>query len=478
MSRTLLRRTALFSLVLPFLYFGTASATFLYRIHAENSSRSDIALPLYPSPRSSERLLIFSPHPDDETLGCAGLIQQACSTGAGVRIVMLTNGDGFRVAVERQFRQMDLQPSDYVQFAGVRQQETFKALSRLGVKRDNVTFLGYPDRGLLSLWNQHWSADNPYVSPYTKASHSPYAATYHKDTIYCGQSLLDDIKSILRVEKPTDVYVTHPSDDHIDHTAASSFVALALRELALENDGFASCRLHYYLIHRGDWPAPQGMYRSDSLVPPSEMLALDTVWEKRPLTETQIDRKSASILNYESQTTVMKRFLISFARQNELFGTLKPSAAPAVPEGAIRLDGRVGEWGAVPPLLLDPVNDNLLRDFQGGGDIRAVYACRDAANLYLRIDTHDSVSDRVEFRIGLRYFGDSVRHEAGGIFNVTVRPGQSANPREVRSEANGSRLEIAIPLRDIGYTHHCALNVDSLFAGIQVDRTGYRFVDW
>lgn len=477
MNRALIRRTAFFSLVLPFLYFGTASATFLYRIHAENSDRANVTLPLFPSVRRDQRLLIFSPHPDDETLGCAGLIQQARDADADVRVAFLTNGDGFRVGVERQFRKLDVQPADYVQFAAIRQQEVVKALGPLGVGRDHIMFLGYPDRGLLSLWNDHWSAADPYASPYTKASHSPYQVAYRRGAAYCGQNLLDDVKAILREAVPTDVYVTHPSDDHIDHTAASSFVTLALQELSRSDPAFARCRLHYYLVHRGDWPAPQGKYTSDSLVPPSEMTALDTAWSRRPLSNEQVDRKSEAILAYESQTAVMKRFLVSFARQNELFGTLKTGRAPTVPDGAIRLDGRVGEWAAVPPLLLDPVNDNLLRDFQAGGDVRVVYACRDSANLYVRIDTNGPVSDRVEFRLGLRYFGDLEKQESGGSFRLRIKPNQTPSFRDVRVETEGRRLEIAIPLRDIGYARRCALNVDSLFAGIQVDRTGYRFMD-
>jgi LmbE family N-acetylglucosaminyl deacetylase len=477
LSHTLLRRTALFSLILPFLYFGTASATFLYRIHAENSARTNVKLPLYPAPDTSQKILIFSPHPDDETLGCAGLIQQATSKGVPIHVVMLTNGDGFRVAVERQFRQLQVQPSDYVQFASVRQQEVRKALMPLGIERDNITFLGYPDRGLLSLWNHNWSADKPYTSPYTRANSSPYSVGYRKNAVYCGQGLLNDLKEILRERKPTDVYVTHPSDDHIDHTAASSFVTLALEELKREDKAFVDCKLHYFLIHRGDWPAPQGMYKTDSLVPPSEMVSLDTVWKTRPLTPAQVERKSESILSYESQTSVMKKFLTSFARSTEIYGTLKAAPVPEVSNGKIKLDGDVSEWESIPAAALDPVNDNLLRDFQGGGDVRAIYACHDSSNLYLRIETHEPVSDRVEFQLGVRYFGEQKREEAGGSFTVTVKPGSSVSPADVREASDSTRLEIAIPLRKLGYTGHFALNVDSFFAGIQVDRTGYRFMD-
>lgn len=477
MRLKLLRRTAFFSLLLPFVYFGTASATFLYRIHAENSARG-LHLPTQSAPTSNQRILIFAPHPDDETLGCAGLIQQAKQKGASVQVVLLTNGDGFRVAVERQFRQLRVEPKDYVRFAAIRQQETYRALANLGLAKAQVTFLGYPDRGLLALWNDHWNADRPYVSPYTRCDRSPYEIAYRPGANYCGQSLLDTLKTVLRDTKPTDVYITHPSDDHPDHTAASSFVTLAMEEVKREDtDWTRKCNLHYYIVHRGDWPAPQGLNKTDALVPPNDMAALDTHWSSRPLSEEQISRKEKSILTYSSQTSVMKKFLLSFARRNELFGSLDPATVPRVEEGHIQPDGVPAEWQGLMPVVLDPVNDNLLRDFQGGGDIRALYACHDATRLYLRIDTYQPISNRVEFRLSLRYFGDERRKEAGGLYSVVVRPSGTVVPSSLQAERQENRLEIAIPLRNIGYSKHLALDINSFFAGIQVDHTGFRFLE-
>src|SRR6478609_2017631 len=47
------------------------------------------------------RLLVISPHPDDETLGAAGLIQRVRARGGAVRVVLMTSGDGFPEGVER-----------------------------------------------------------------------------------------------------------------------------------------------------------------------------------------------------------------------------------------------------------------------------------------------------------------------------------------------------------------------------------------
>src|SRR2546421_42915 len=151
LTTKLARRTLFFGLLVPFLYLGTASAAFIYRLHAENTNRVNVRLPMLDKPKARQRIVVFAPHCDDETLGCAGLLQQAVKAGAEVKVVMITNGDGFRVAVERQFRTLQVQPKDYVQFAAIRQQESYRALANLGVSRDDVIFLGYPDRGLMPL---------------------------------------------------------------------------------------------------------------------------------------------------------------------------------------------------------------------------------------------------------------------------------------------------------------------------------------
>ena len=39
----------------------------------------------------------------------------------------------------------------------------------------------------------------------------------------------------MRDARPTDIYITHPSDDHPDHCAAAAFVTLAFRQLKEED---------------------------------------------------------------------------------------------------------------------------------------------------------------------------------------------------------------------------------------------------
>jgi heme exporter protein D len=52
-------------------------------------------------------LLVVAPHPDDETLCCAGLIRRVVAAGGHASIVWLTSGDGSELGmllIERQLR--------------------------------------------------------------------------------------------------------------------------------------------------------------------------------------------------------------------------------------------------------------------------------------------------------------------------------------------------------------------------------------
>src|SRR5262245_9961971 len=72
---------------------------------------------------ATDRVLIVSPHPYDESLCCGGLIHSARSVGARVTIVWITNGDGFKwdaMVVEKRVRP---RAGAYLELARQRQKE-------------------------------------------------------------------------------------------------------------------------------------------------------------------------------------------------------------------------------------------------------------------------------------------------------------------------------------------------------------------
>jgi hypothetical protein len=66
---------------------GVAGAT------TRDQSSVTMSLPSCPTLTPDDRIIIFAPHPDDESIACGGVIQQALALKVPVRIVWLTYGD-------------------------------------------------------------------------------------------------------------------------------------------------------------------------------------------------------------------------------------------------------------------------------------------------------------------------------------------------------------------------------------------------
>jgi LmbE family N-acetylglucosaminyl deacetylase len=429
--------------------------------------------------------MVFAPHPDDETLGCAGLIQQTVASGGSVEVVLFTNGDAFRTGVECAAHSLRVVPEDYLTYARRRQQETRAALRLLGVPAENVVFLGYPDQGLRPMWYDYWTPDRLYTSATTHCSNSPYPDSYTKNTPYCGQSVLADVEQTLRRFHPDRVTVTHPAEDHSDHAAAAAFVTRALQELRetpQEADWSRRTQLSYYLVHRGDWPVPQGRDLTAPLSPPATMAHLDTRWTALPLTQRQATLKARSIECYASQTAMMGRFLRSFARRTEIYGDMVTPSLITVTGPSLRQFADQHRWDALPPVLVDPVDDNVLRDLNGSGDIRDLYACRQGDSLLVKLDCRRAISGTLDYRLRIRCFGAQGETTARApMFDLRPTAGATAGSGlQVTAERN--TLCAAIPWARI--TDACqgtpvqalALDAETSLSHVPIDRTGVRLL--
>ena len=81
-------------------------------------------------------MLVLAPHPDDETLGCGGLIASACASAQKVFVLVLTDGTGSHPSSASY-------PA--AKLAELRQQESRRAAEALGLDAGSVAFLGLPD---------------------------------------------------------------------------------------------------------------------------------------------------------------------------------------------------------------------------------------------------------------------------------------------------------------------------------------------
>jgi LmbE family N-acetylglucosaminyl deacetylase len=259
---------------------------------------------------SATSLLVVSPHPDDESLCCSGVIQRVLKAGGGVSIVWLTSGDGSELDLLVVEKSLFIRPGKLRHLAMRRMEESREAASILGVSPDHLYFLGYPDRGILSIITDNYIT--PYRSKFTDATAVPYAATLSPGHAYTGQNLERDFESVLDRVHPTLVLAPSPRDSHPDHRATG---VVAIRAMARRNE---LSKMRYWIVHGGEfWPMPRGYEPDLDLNPPPLGHGLSQAPFKLEPDEEQ--RKRLAISAYRTQMEVMSSFLLSFVRTNELY---------------------------------------------------------------------------------------------------------------------------------------------------------------
>lgn len=144
-------------------------------------TESDI-VPYETTDLTGERVVVFSPHPDDETIGCGGAIAAHCKNGDRVKAVIFTNGD--KADASDRFGK-----EEYVR---LREEEALRACGVLGV--EDTEFWGYPDRELTPT-----------------------------------EEVVERVSALLKDYKPTLVYSPSPTEVHPDHRGASRAVWEAAR---------------------------------------------------------------------------------------------------------------------------------------------------------------------------------------------------------------------------------------------------------
>jgi LmbE family N-acetylglucosaminyl deacetylase len=131
-------------------------------------------------PPSAQRVLVLAPHPDDETLGCGGVLSYYTAAGTAVSVVFISDGgkagDG----------------------AKIRRREAQEASAVLGIS--DLTFLGLPDGD---------------VSPDKKS--------------------VDSVRKLVAGLQPDIVFLPFLMDQHPDHVATNALFLAATSELALSD---------------------------------------------------------------------------------------------------------------------------------------------------------------------------------------------------------------------------------------------------
>nr|WP_283809079.1 PIG-L family deacetylase [Tumebacillus amylolyticus] len=329
-----------------------------------------------------KRLLVIAPHPDDASLAAVAMIRQTQNSGGQVRIVVMTNGDGFRGAAAQLFGIKHPDGADMRRLGEIRQREELQAAARMGLSQRDVTFLGYPDAGLHRLWLTYWNPTKPFQAM-NGSSAVPYLNAYHPHAPYCGLSVVNDLRKLLDEYRPTDVLYPDPHDVHRDHWATSAFTQYAL---TAEADDLKP-REWNYLIHYPEFPDPRRYRPNAPLTHPSHLTDVGVAWLSLPLSKQVETDKHAAILAHTSQIHMMKNLLESFVRTNDL---LSIYSVPTFPQRTLQR------------IELDDIGDQKAPLHARSADIREVLAAAHADTVQIAIQTADTLRPEDECKLYLR----------------------------------------------------------------------------
>lgn len=214
---------------------------------------------------SQDRILILAVHPDDETLGCGGLIQQAITVGASVHVAFITNGDNNPWPQRYVENRWKITSMDRRRWGQRRQSEALDALAVLGVRKANAIFLGLPDQGV----------------------------TYLLDT--GADEAITLLASTISEVDPTLLLGPALDDTHRDHNAVAVLADMALAQLPETSRP----RLLTYITH-------------------GEKI-FTTAHHTIDLTRAQLETKRRAILCHRTQMALSRNRFLRYARAQEVY---------------------------------------------------------------------------------------------------------------------------------------------------------------
>jgi LmbE family N-acetylglucosaminyl deacetylase len=220
---------------------------------------------------AADRLMVFAPHPDDETIATGELIQLARESGAAVRVVFATDGDNNPWPQRWCERRLHIGRAERERWGLRRRGEAEAAVARLGIASGEVRFLGWPDLGLT-------------------------------EKLERDDAAIDTLRDEIASWTPTHVAMPSLRDRHPDHGALR-----VMLELALAKARSNAARLSY-VVHGRDADAE------------ALRLARDPARHAR---------KREALLAHASQISLSRSRLLRWADQPESFEPSEPGGSIA-----------------------------------------------------------------------------------------------------------------------------------------------------
>lgn len=144
------------------------------------------------------RVIVFSPHPDDDVLGCGGILAKHVINGDTVKTVYMTDGRHCYFRTTFLDKLISIIRRDGVpspeELIEIRKGEAIAASRELGIPKENLVFLGYEDGSL---------------------SNNVETATKR-------------VTEILQSANPHLIYLPHKDENNVDHKATYNILENAL----------------------------------------------------------------------------------------------------------------------------------------------------------------------------------------------------------------------------------------------------------
>lgn len=153
------------------------------------------------APRVSRECWLFvSPHDDDLCLSCGLLMQQAVAEGVDVRVLVVTDG---------RMGYCTLEQRDSI--TEIRRKETYQSFALLGVDKQHIEYVAYPDGNLATLQGRRKHQPGDEIEPIEGYVGLCNAFTYH-----------------LRRTRAARVFVPTSADLHPDHQIVNNELMICL----------------------------------------------------------------------------------------------------------------------------------------------------------------------------------------------------------------------------------------------------------
>ena len=144
-------------------------------------------------------MVVFAPHPDDETLACGGTIAKRLTEGYEVFIVAMTDG---RNALSKIFEITESPTPE--EMREIRRKETIKAMKILGVSSEHIRFLDFEDGKLM----------------------------------YYSKEAAAEVCKLINELKPAEIYFPHEKDHNPDHQAANIILTDCVKNLSFSTHAY------------------------------------------------------------------------------------------------------------------------------------------------------------------------------------------------------------------------------------------------